>query len=69
VAVLHRNTPGMLSQITDIIGSEGVNVGSVTNKAKGDFAYTLLDLDQGLSADAAAKIGAIEGVVRTRLLA
>lgn len=68
VAVLHQNVPNMLSRITNTFGEEGVNIGNLTNKARGENAYTLIDLDQDAPQTAIQKIEAIEGVRRVRVI-
>ena len=45
VAVLHANVPDMLSQITGVFGEVGANIDNLTNKARGNAAYTMLDLN------------------------
>ena len=68
IAVAHRNIPGMINGITDIISAQGVNLANITSKSRGDFAYTLIDLDQELSAGALEQMRAIEGVIRVRAI-
>lgn len=68
ICVLHANIPAVLSGITTALAADGVNIENMTNKSKGDNAYTLLDVSP-LPADAAvAHIRAISGVRRVRLL-
>ncbi|MBE6531618.1 MAG: 3-phosphoglycerate dehydrogenase [Ruminococcaceae bacterium] len=66
VCVLHANVPTILSQITTALS--GVNIENMTNKSKGDNAYTMVDVTGGVSADVAEKLKAIEGVVRVRII-
>lgn len=66
VAILHRNIPNMLSQITAFFGAHGLNIDYLANKARGDFAYTLIDLDQQMPFDTVQQLLAIDGVVRVR---
>lgn len=71
VAVLHANVPNALARITNVFGDAGVNIENLTNKAKGDNAYTMLDLDAGTPGrpdDALEKLAAIEGVRRVRVV-
>ena len=66
VAILHRNIPNMLSQITAFFGAQGLNIDYLANKARGGFAYTLIDLDQQMPFDTVQKLLEIDGVVRVR---
>ena len=42
VAVCHKNIPAVISKITTVMGSEGINISSMSNPSRGDFAYSLL---------------------------
>lgn len=66
VAVLHRNIPNMLSQITTFFGNNGLNIENLANKARGEHAYTLLDLAQPMPTDTVANLEKISGVLRVR---
>ncbi len=66
VAVLHANVPNTISQITSTFGDEGINISNMTNKARGEHAYTLLDVDQPATDAVIAKLAAIDGVRRVR---
>ena len=64
VCVLHANVPAVISQVTTILSEGGVNIENLTNKSKGDNAYTVLDVTGNVTDDAAAKIEAIADVYR-----
>ena len=66
VAILHRNIPNMLSQITSFFGSSGLNIENLANKARGEYAYTLLDISHPMPHDTVERLCEIEGVVRVR---
>ena len=68
LAMLHRNVPNMIAQITNVLGEDNVNIANLMNKARGEHAYTLIDLDQPASDEAMAKIRSIEGVRRLRFI-
>ena len=68
VALLHRNIPNMISQVTRILGNEGLNIADMTNKSKGEFAYTLIDLESAASVSALDELRAVEGVFRVRVI-
>ena len=66
VAILHRNIPNMLSQITSFFGSSGLNIENLQNKARGGYAYTLLDISHKMPDDTTERLREIEGVLRVR---
>ncbi len=67
IAVLHKNTPNMISQITNVFGAASVNIENMTNRARGDIAYTMLDVDTS-TADSIDQLAAIDGVIRIRVI-
>ena len=68
ITILHKNIPNSLSQFTAAISGEGVNIAGLVNKSRGDYAYTMLDLDHHPSADVVEHLKEIEGVVRVRVI-
>lgn len=68
IAITHKNIPNMISQLTNVLGSEGVNIADMTNKSKGEYAYTLLDLESAASREALEALKAIEGVAKVRVV-
>lgn len=66
VAILHRNIPNMLYQITAFFGSQNLNIEHLANKSRGKYAYTLLDLDDKMPDDTVERLKNIEGVLRIR---
>ena len=68
IAVLHANTPGMINAMTDAIHAAGINLANITSKARGEVAYTLIDLDTALDDAAIERIGNAKGVIRARAI-
>lgn len=66
VAILHRNIPNMLSQITSFFGAHGLNIENLANKSRGDYAYTLLDLNRAMPHDTVERLREIDGMLRIR---
>ena len=66
VAVMHANVPNTVGQITSVIAQKGVNIDNMVNKSRGEFAYTVLDLDDAVSAETLAQLNALEPVYRVR---
>jgi len=68
LAVLHRNTPNMVGQITTILAGAKHNIANMINKSRGAFAYTLIDLDDQLKETSVDAVMKIEGVLKVRKL-
>ena len=68
VCVLHRNIPSMIAKVTEVLGSNGLNVENLTNKSKGDLAYTLIDVNNKVNMKAENDLKAIDNVLRVRIL-
>lgn len=66
LCVLHRNIPNMLTQISGAVSAEGINIETMTNRSKKDYAYTILDVVGDPSDASLDKIRAIDGVIRLR---
>ena len=69
LCVLHANVPDVINGITDAISKLGLNIENMTNKSRGENAYTVVDLGAAASDELAAKISAVEGVRRVRTIA
>ena len=68
ITILHHNIPGSLGRFTAAIASENVNIAGLMNKSRGEYAYTMLDLDHHPSAAVVEHLKEIEGVVRVRVI-
>ena len=68
LAITHRNIPNMVRQITKEIAEEGANIVDMLNKSKGDFAYTLIDIEKEISKTVIENIKQVEGILKVRAL-
>ncbi len=68
IAIFHQNITNMLSQFAATIGEAEVNIAEVASKSRGDVAYTMIDVDHHVSEEVVAKLSAIEGVFRVRVV-
>ena len=68
IAIFHKNVANMISQFTTVLGEAGYNISDMTNKSKGDFAYTLIDLEDKISDTLIKKMEKIDGVIRVRVV-
>ena len=68
IAIFHKNVANMISQFTSVLGEAGYNISDMTNKSKGDYAYTLIDLEVNISDELVEKLTKIDGVIRVRVV-
>ena len=68
ITILHKNIPNSLSRFTTAMASENINIDGLMNKSRGDYAYTMLDLDHTPSAGAVEELKKIDGVLRVRII-
>ena len=68
LAITHKNIPNMISQFTKILGDDGMNIADLTNKSRGEYAYTLIDLETAISPKVVAELEKIDGVSRVRVV-
>ena len=68
ITLLHKNIPNSLSRFTTAMASENINIAGLVNKSRGDYAYTMLDLDHTPSQHAVEELKKIDGVLRVRVI-
>ena len=68
VAIFHKNIANMLTKFTACFGDQGVNITDMTNKSRGEVAYTMIDVEQPVDEDTVKKLASINGVFRVRVV-
>ena len=68
VAVFHKNIANMIAKFTSVMGWNNINIVNMTNKSRGDVAYTLLDLEAPANESILTQLRTIDGVSRVRLV-
>ena len=68
LAITHRNIPNMVRQITKEIAEEGANIVDMLNKSRGDYAYTLIDIEKEIPKTVIENIKQVEGILKVRAL-
>ena len=68
LCVIHRNVPAVIAQITTQLGADGVNVENMTNKSKGEYAYTMVDAGSRVEEETIEDIRRVPGVIRMRVI-
>jgi D-3-phosphoglycerate dehydrogenase len=72
VAAFHKNVPNMVGQLTLAISSYNLNIADMINRSRGEYAYTMIDIDNKVNGDIipglVEKINQIEGLVSARII-
>lgn len=68
ICVLHKNVANMIARFTAVLAAAGINIDSMADKSKGDYAYCILDVDGKADKNVEAAIAAVDGVIRVRVI-
>lgn len=68
LAILHANIPNMVGQVTSGVAKFGININSMVNKSKGANAYSVLELDSEVPAEAIEALKAVDGIYGVRAI-
>jgi D-3-phosphoglycerate dehydrogenase len=68
VTICHKNIPNMLTQFTGVFAKQGGNVSGMISQAKGEYAYSILDIDKVPTEDDINALLAIDGVIKVRAI-
>ena len=70
LAILHRNVKGMVGAVANAISDEGLNIDNMVNNNKGEYAYTLIDVDtfNGKGQEIADRLSKVDGIVKVRIV-
>lgn len=69
LTVIHKNTPGVVGEITKVLGEAKINIAELLNKSRGDLAYTIADLDsEKIDESLVLKIQQVNSVIKARIL-
>lgn len=58
----------MLAQFTGVFSAAGINIETMVNRSRGNYAYTVLDICAKATAELVNKVNAIEGVLKARAI-
>lgn len=68
IAVLHKNVPNIISGLTTVFGQSGINIDKMMNQSRGEYAYSIIDIDKAGAKDIADKIATKEGILKVRVI-
>ncbi|HEX5797407.1 MAG TPA: phosphoglycerate dehydrogenase, partial [Candidatus Saccharimonadales bacterium] len=66
---VHKNEPGVVAQISNILSAEHINILDLLNRSRDKLAYTMIDLDEKVIPDKViSALENIDAVARLRML-
>ena len=68
LGLIHKNVTNMVGQITGILAAENHNISNMVNASRGEYAYTLIDVDDVPSDGCVEKLKGIEGMIKVRVI-
>ena len=68
VCILHKNVPSLIAKVTEVFGSEGLNIENMVNASKKDYSATLLDVSGDVTDSIVSKLCAVDAVIRVRVI-
>ena len=68
LTIFNENKPNMIGQFTAVLAAEGINILDMTNKSRGNAAYTVIDPEEEISQEIIDKLEAINGVLKVRVI-
>jgi D-3-phosphoglycerate dehydrogenase len=68
LTIAHKNIPKMLGQISAVLSEQGTNIANMINRSRGDYAYTMVDLEEEITDENVKRIRNITGVLRVRVI-
>lgn len=71
ITLINKNVPNIVANISTAVSELGINIENILNRAKGDYAYTLLDLNESDKEKVQGLVETFkqsENIVRVRLI-
>lgn len=68
VVIANQNVPGVVGHVSSVLGDAGLNIIDLINKSRGDYAYTLIDINTDVPAQVLESLRAIDGVLSVRVI-
>ena len=68
VAIFHKNIANMITKFSAVFGNRGINITDMMNKSKGDYAYSMFDLEDEISSEIIEELKVVDGVLRVRVV-
>ena len=68
ICIFHKNVSGAISKISSAVSELGINIEHFTNRSKGDFAYTVFDINGKIPGDLARELSGLGDIIRVNVI-
>ena len=68
ITIIHKNIPNMIGQFTAVLAADGLNISNMTNKSRGQYAYTIIDVEDEVVENAVNELERVDGVLKVRII-
>ena len=68
VCIIHKNIPDIVAKITSVMGDNSLNIENMVNKSRGNYAYTMLDINGDVPTELVEKIQSNENIIKVRVI-
>jgi len=68
ITLINSNVPKVISNVTTLLGTSGLNIDEMLNKNRGDIAYNIIDVSDTVTAELVESLKAVEGVISVRVI-
>lgn len=68
ITILHKNIVNMIGQFSAVLVKDHLNIADMTNKSKGAYAYTMIDVDSEVTEEVIKDLETIDEVLKVRVI-
>lgn len=68
ICIINRNVPNMVAKISSQLGQYGINIETMANKARGEYAYTIVETNDTIDELSIEGIRSSEGIINVRVI-
>lgn len=68
ICIINRNVPNMVAKISSQLGQYGINIETMANKARGEYAYTIVETNDTIDELSIEGIRSTEGIINVRVI-
>jgi D-3-phosphoglycerate dehydrogenase / 2-oxoglutarate reductase len=68
ILIANKNIPAIITQITQILADQKINIADMLNKSKGEYAYNIIDIDGTIDNKVIEQLKKIKDIVMVRII-